>query len=91
MTVRELLARMDSQELAEWMAFYELEPWGEVRADWRVGNVAALLRNIHRSEDERTFSPQDFMWKDPEPEDPRPGWQRLLDKVRGINAMLGGK
>lgn len=28
MTVRELLERMDSLEIAEWLAFWELEPFG---------------------------------------------------------------
>jgi hypothetical protein len=28
MTVRELLARIDSEELSEWMAFYNVEPFG---------------------------------------------------------------
>jgi len=33
MPVRELLARIGSDELTEWMAFYQLEPFGDMRAD----------------------------------------------------------
>lgn len=31
MTARELLGKLDSVELTEWMAFYQLEPFGQ---DW---------------------------------------------------------
>jgi hypothetical protein len=43
MPVRELLARVGSDELTEWMAFYQLEPFGEMRADLRSGVVAVDL------------------------------------------------
>jgi hypothetical protein len=61
MPVRELLARVGSDELTEWMAFYQLEPFGEVRADLRSGVVAATFANAHRSKDSRAFTPEDFM------------------------------
>jgi len=39
-TVRELLMRIDSRELSEWMAFYSIEPFGRTRADMRAAMVA---------------------------------------------------
>ena len=36
MTVREMLSRMDSKEFAEWMAFYNLEPFGD---EWRQAGM----------------------------------------------------
>ena len=30
MTVSECRERVDSREFSEWMAFYELDPWGKV-------------------------------------------------------------
>jgi len=61
MPVRELLARVGSDELTEWMAFYQLEPFGEMRADLRSGVVAATFANAHRTKDARAFTPEDFM------------------------------
>ena len=61
MPVRELLSRVGSDELTEWMAFYQLEPFGEVRADLRSGVVAATFANAHRTKDARAFTPEDFM------------------------------
>lgn len=63
MTVRELLARIDSQELSEWMAFFELEPWGAEVDDWRAGLVAATVANTNRDpkKQRKPFLPKDFM------------------------------
>ena len=59
--VRELLARMGSDELTEWMAFYQLEPFGDFRADLRSAIVASTLANAHRSKEGKPFTPEDFM------------------------------
>lgn len=44
----------------EWLAYYELEPFGEVRADLRAGIVASVIANANRVKG-KAFSPQDFM------------------------------
>ena len=56
-----ITARLGSDELTEWMAFYQLEPFGEMRADLRSGVVAATFANAHRTKDARAFTPEDFM------------------------------
>lgn len=43
MTRRELLARMDAAELAEWEALETLEPWGEYAECLRAAKVAAKV------------------------------------------------
>ncbi len=47
MTVRQLETRMEARELQEWMAFFAMEPWGAVRADYRSVVVAATLVNVN--------------------------------------------
>lgn len=63
MTVGELLSRISSRELAEWMAFYQLEPWGAETEDWRTGLVASTIANVNRDQKRRRrpYEPQDFM------------------------------
>ncbi len=65
MTVGELLARISSRELSEWMAYAQLEPWGEARADLRAGIVASTVANTARDPKKRKkpFAPEDFMPK----------------------------
>ena len=46
------------------MAFYELEPFGEERADYRIAIMTATFANIHgRKKGRRAFKPSDFMPK----------------------------
>ena len=59
--VRDLLARIGSDELTEWMAFYQMEPFGDFRADVRSGIVAATFANANRARDAKPFTPEDFM------------------------------
>jgi len=61
MTVRELLSRMDSRELAEWIAYYSLEPFGNFRTDLVGGIVASTIANCNRTSKSRSFKPSDFM------------------------------
>lgn len=43
------------------MAYYNLEPFGEERADLRSGIVAAILVNANSKKGARTAKPLDFM------------------------------
>lgn len=55
-----LLAQLTSRQLAEWMAFGQLEPFGEVRADLRAAIVASTIANAF-SVKGRRFKPADFL------------------------------
>ncbi len=52
------------------MAYYELDPWGEERADLRSGIVSAVIANVHRDakKQPKPYQPTDFMpyWQKPE-------------------------
>ena len=61
MPVRQLLNTVGSDELTEWMAFYQLEPFGDMRGDYRSGVVASTFANAHRAEGVKPFTPEDFM------------------------------
>jgi hypothetical protein len=61
MPVRELLQRIGSDEITEWMAFYQLEPFGDMRADLRSGVIASTFANANRTKHTRPFTPEDFM------------------------------
>jgi len=69
MTVRELLGRIGADELAEWMAFYKLEPFGRAVDDFGFGIMAAVTANQNLKKGAKAMSPLDFV----------PQW----DKVQG--------
>lgn len=85
--MRELLARVSSRELSEWMAYERItgpldERW---RADYRSAIVAATVANSVSTKGRA--GPRDFMpeW-DRRPKTPEEIWQDVL----AANAALGG-
>lgn len=65
MTVSQLLATTTSAELVEWMAYYQMEPFGPERGDLQAGIVAATVANVNRDtkKQKKPYSAQDFMPK----------------------------
>ncbi len=61
--VDEMLRRMPAELLGEWMAYEELEPFGQRRGDLQAGIVASTLMNIFRDRKKRSqaFKPGDFI------------------------------
>lgn len=75
MTVGELLERISSRELTEWMAYYELEPFGQERGDLQAGVVASVIANVNRDpkKSRKEYKPDDFVlvFEKPEPKTPQ--------------------
>lgn len=84
--------RLSAREFAEWMAYYNLEPWGKEFDAYERALIVSLLANIHRDSKKRpeAYQPQDFMVRFND----RPEKKRavdLLDKVKVMNRLFGGK
>ena len=43
------------------MAFERLEPFGAMHEDFRAGQIAAVVANVHRDSKTEPFTPADFM------------------------------
>lgn len=91
MTVGELLTRVSSRELTEWMAFFEMEPFGPERADLRAAIVASTVANTARDPKKRArpWTPRDFMPRFDQPAEQ--DWQEQLAIVEMLNAAFGGR
>ncbi|MGE5619531.1 MAG: DUF4035 domain-containing protein [Sphingomonadaceae bacterium] len=89
MTVAELLSRISSRELTEWIEYAKLEPFGEERADLRAAIVAATIANVYRRKGSKPFKPSDFM---PAfgPEEAQ-SVEQQLGIVEMLNAAFGGR
>jgi hypothetical protein len=58
---------MSSAEFSEWIAFYELEPFGR-QADFQGhAQTAAMIYNVHRGEKDKPIKVEDLMPKEPKP------------------------
>ncbi|MGC4031482.1 MAG: hypothetical protein QM754_07070 [Tepidisphaeraceae bacterium] len=84
--MRELLARIDSRELAEWMAAFNLAPWGDERADLRAGIVASTIVNVNGGKSK----PSDFLPKYGQQEPKQQTPEDIRNMALRINAMFKG-
>lgn len=86
-----LARRMPYRVLQEWMAYAQVEPFGETRADLRAAIVASTVANVFRGKKQRAFKPADFMPKfGEEAVRQLPTPQQISAKVVIINRLLGG-
>jgi hypothetical protein len=63
-TLEELGSTMSSQEFSLWIAMYEFDQFGELRADERAGIIASTVANyagMTRAQGSAPASPADFM------------------------------
>lgn len=58
--MRELALRMTAAEMQEWWMLYQIAPWGEERADLRMGISTSALVNMWISKGQR-IKPTDFI------------------------------
>jgi hypothetical protein len=52
---------MPASRLVEYMAMYQIAPWGEDRADLRAGYIAATQYNVNRQRGQRALKVSDFL------------------------------
>lgn len=63
MSVNRAQLEITSAEFAEWMAYYNVEPFGEERADLRQAITTSVLANAHRGKGKAPYKTTDFMPK----------------------------
>ena len=75
---------ISSKEFTEWMAYFELEPFGDDLFDYQMAQLQALLANINRDPKKgRSYKPQEFALRNLAQEDeeeevtPRQLYQRF--------------
>lgn len=81
---------MTSAEFAEWIAYANIQPFGQIREDQRAGTIASAIVNVHKKSGSTPLTYRDFFpsYEVRQREELTPG--DLLSKVEAINKMLGG-
>ncbi|TGP43471.1 hypothetical protein EN871_16825 [bacterium M00.F.Ca.ET.228.01.1.1] len=67
MSVARCQAEVSSAEFADWLAYHQIEPFGEQMADLRAGAITAAIYNVNRDTKRRPepFGPSDVIpWID---------------------------
>ena len=68
------------------MAYDSLEPFGEERADLRMGVIASTIANVNRGKNTKAFSAQDFMPKFGQQEEEEP-YKQSTEEIKKV--MMG--
>ena len=69
------------------MAYDSIDPWGEERADLRMGRLAATFVNVHLGKGQKQMVPADFM-----PDfDPTPKPAQSHQEMASVMAQLMAK
>lgn len=66
--VNALARSLTAKQFQEWEAYALLEPFDEVRADYRAASIVTTLANVNRGERQAPFSLKDFLLNFEEPE-----------------------
>jgi hypothetical protein len=56
-----MLSEIPDRLLAEWIAYYQIEPFGVEKEDFRAGIIASTIANVNRQKGQKAFTPKDFM------------------------------
>jgi hypothetical protein len=78
MSVRRAQEEIASDEFTEWIAYYELEPFGELRADVRQAHTSAILASVHRRKGSRQPRIADFIFEG------KPAAKQSIDDMHNI-------
>jgi len=76
-----MLAEISAKLFAEWMAYFRIEPFGQLRGDLQAGIVAAQVFNAWRDRHQKPAGPNDYELKFGEDERPRKQTPAEMRKV----------
>lgn len=79
MSVRRAKLEISSAEYADWVALFELEPWGGHVDDLRAGTLMSLIYNVNRDSEAPAASAADFT--------PWSGWHATKPRARSAEEI----
>lgn len=56
-----MLQNMTAKQFAEWEIYARLEPFSELRADYRAASIVQMIANVNRSPKHKAFTVEDFL------------------------------
>ena len=82
-----MLRGMSIHEFRRWRAYYDIEPFGEERADFRAASIVATLLNIYRKRGTKAININDVRIRFGDEAKPKKqSWQAL----KAIGQMIAG-
>ena len=59
--IKRLLKEIDSRDITDYIAYYQIEPFGTEQDFLQAGIVASTVANVNRGKNTQPFKPQDFV------------------------------
>ncbi len=94
MTRARLVREMSREELTEWIAFSQLEPFGTEFDEYRSALIASVIAEVNRNRKKRgkPYSPREFMQKWGEPDAGKAASpEAMFDLVKQFTARLAAQ
>jgi hypothetical protein len=83
-----MLKKITAKQFRLWEMYYELEPFGEIRDDYRIATIVQALCNINRSKGQPVVKLEECVLKLGEAEEkPKQTAQQQLAMLRILAAM----
>lgn len=79
--VEAMLLRLTAKQFRNWEIYYDLEPFGEMRADYRAASITQMLYNVNRGSKQKALPITEFLLKydaDPPPKQDQLALMRVL-------------
>lgn len=57
------ILRRPAKWFREWEIYYELEPFGEMPANYRAASICQLIANVNRGKNQKAYKLEDFVLK----------------------------
>lgn len=59
--IKRLLKEVDSKDITDYIAYYQIEPFGVEQDFLQSGIVASTIANVNRGKNTQPFKPSDFV------------------------------
>ena len=78
LNVEAMLRRLTAKQFRAWEIYSELEPFGELRADYRAASIVQMIYNVNRGEKQKALPLQEFLLKFEAESKKKQSWQEQL-------------
>jgi hypothetical protein len=79
MSVADCQERISSAEYTDWVAYYNIEPFGPKRDDLRGAQICAVLANINKGRRSKKYKTTDFLFNFKPPEKTIDEMKQIID------------
>lgn len=87
-----LLRSLTAKQFIEWQHYAEMEPFSEVRADYRAASIVQMIANVNRGAKQKALKIEDVLLKFGEQEPRKPqSWQEKLAIAHMVANAYGAK